>query len=173
MNILENFLRTWLRNTKLVDKPDDEITAIVARALQTFTESHGVTKYAFPRRAVWSNDGGAIRCPNCGEDLMGGLPEDYDPNHDEEIAYCWHCGQRLILTDPDGSNPQYVEKLDPTEAACLKAQLQAAITDMRDNAHNPCRVCAHYAKNYCDITEKGGSKDCGGFFRWQWRGVKK
>ena len=53
----------------------------------------------------------------------------------------------------------------------LTRERDAAIKDARDNAHYPCRICAHYqAKRYCELNDPVEGKGCGGFWRWKWRG---
>jgi len=53
-----------------------------------------------------------------------------------------------------------------SEISNLTSERDAAIKDARDNAHNSCRICAHYqAKKHCEFN------DCAGFWRWRWRGL--
>lgn len=56
-----------------------------------------VLLYNTPRKVVVSNDGSALRCPNCGLDMMGGVyGEAYNFELGEDrINNCWDCGQKL------------------------------------------------------------------------------
>ena len=62
----------------------------------------------------------------------------------------------------------------PEEIAVLRAKLDAAVKDARDNAHDQCRICARYqAKRRCELDDDPNGKDCGGFWRWVWRGLEE
>ena len=52
----------------------------------------------------------------------------------------------------------------------VKAEREAAVNDLRDNADRPCYVCAKRINGRCTLPPP---KDCAGFFRWEWRGLQK
>jgi predicted RNA-binding Zn-ribbon protein involved in translation (DUF1610 family) len=57
-------------------------------------------KTCIARKIVPNADGDVLRCPECGEDLMGGINDSkwediYIQIEDEEINNCWHCGQKI------------------------------------------------------------------------------
>lgn len=56
----------------------------------------------------------------------------------------------------------------------LTRERDAAIKDARDNAHNPCIICARYQANrYCDLRDDPNGENCGGFWRWIWRELEE
>ena len=73
-----------------------ELEIVVLTAANIFLTNE-VLLYNTPRKIVRSNDGGSLRCPNCGLDMMGGPDSEvYNIEPADDLIYnCWECGQKL------------------------------------------------------------------------------